>query len=121
MENRGLGSPYIGHESLWRDYENIQDDYRPPCTYISEGEDDQELLENLEALDPCGEYDDVEYSNRVKNFLEKYEKEISKEVCTPPDWESAPSPSTSQAKISDEAWSDLRMFRKKSNHPESPQ
>ena len=76
----------------------MQDDHRPPCTYVSEGEEDQELLENLEALDPCGEYDNVEFSNRVKSFLKKYYKEIGKEACTPQDWESAPSYSTSQAK-----------------------
>ena len=61
-------------------------------------EEEQELLENLEALDTCGEYDDVKFSNGVKNFLEKYEKEMSKEACTIQDWEPAPSPSTSPAK-----------------------
>ena len=67
-----------------------------------ESEEDRELLENLEALDPCGEYDDVEFSNRVKNFLEKYEKEISKEACTPQDWKTAPSSSTSPAQTAGE-------------------
>ena len=62
---------------------------------VSEGEEGRELLENLEAPYPCGEYDDVEFSNRVKNFLKKYEKEMSKEACTPTDWESAPCSSTS--------------------------
>ena len=77
----------------------MQDDHRPPCTYVSEGDEERELLENSEALDPCGEYEDVEFSNRVKNFLEKYEKEISKETCTPQVQEIAPSSSKSQAKI----------------------
>ena len=116
----------------------MQDDHRPPCTYVSESEEDQELLENLEALDPCGDYEDVEFSNRVKNFLEKYEKEIDKEACTPQDWESAPSSSTNQAETSGEpratgrimkstefsdqnsgvaikSWSDLRMLLRESN------
>ena len=57
IKTRGLESSNIVHESLWWDHENMQDDHRPPCTYVSEGEEDQELLENLEALDPCGEYD----------------------------------------------------------------
>ena len=61
MENRGLESFNIAHESLWWDHKNMQNDHRPPCIYVSEGEEDQKLLENLEALDPCGEYDDVEY------------------------------------------------------------
>ena len=97
-----LESSNIAHESLWCDHENMQNDHRPPCTYVSEGEEDQELLENLEALDPCGEYDDVEFSNRVQNFLEKYEKEIGKEARTPQNWEPAPSSPTSQAKASGE-------------------
>ena len=102
MENRGLDSSNIIHESLWWDHENMQDDHRLQCTYVSEGEEDRELLENLEALDPCGEYDDVEFSNRVQNFLEKYEKEISKEACTPQDWKTAPSSSTSPAQTAGE-------------------
>ena len=61
----------------------MQDDHRPPWTYVSESEEDQELLENLESLVPCREYDDVQFSNRVKNFLGKYEKEIGKKACTP--------------------------------------
>ena len=80
----------------------MQNDCRPPCTYVSEREGHQEYLENLEALDPCGEYDDVQFSNRVKNFLEKYEKEMSKEACTPQNSESAASSYTSPAKISGE-------------------
>ena len=96
----------------------MQDDHRPQCTYVSEGEEDQELLENLEALDPCGEYDDVEFSNRVQNFLEKYEKEIRKEARAPQNWEPTPISPTSQAKTSG-TWSHWtsnqvnRIFRPK--------
>ena len=102
MENRRLESSNIVHESLWWDHKNMQDDHRPPCTYVSEGDKDRELLENLEALDPCGEYDEVEFYNRVMNFLEKYEKAISKEACTPKYLETAPSSSTSQAQTAGE-------------------
>ena len=64
----------------------MRNDHRAPCTYVSEGEKDQELLWNLEALDPCGKYDDVEFSKWVKNFLEKYEEEMSKDACKLQDW-----------------------------------
>ena len=47
MEFWGLESPNIVHESLWWDHEDMQNDCRPPCTYVSEGEKEQELLENL--------------------------------------------------------------------------
>ena len=81
MENRGLESSNIVHEALWWNHESMQDDHRPPCTYVSEGKEDGELLKNLEALDPYGDYSDVELSNRVKKFLDKFENEISKEAC----------------------------------------
>ena len=102
IENRGLKSPNILHESLWCGHEDMQNDCRPSCTYVYEVEEDHELLENLKALDPCRNYDDVEFSNRVKNFLEKYERGMCKEACTPHDWEYKPSSYTSPAIISGE-------------------
>ena len=34
-------------------------------THVSEDEEDEEILENLKALDPCGELDDDAFPKRV--------------------------------------------------------
>ena len=52
----------------------------PVCTRVSEGEEDEELLKNLEALDPCGEFDDDVFPQRVQNFLRQYEEKVSEAV-----------------------------------------
>ena len=52
----------------------------PACTHVSEGEEDEELLKNLEALDPCGEFDDDAFPQRVQNFLRQYEEKVSEAV-----------------------------------------
>ena len=65
----------------------MKNDCRPPCTYVSIGEEGQDLLVNLEYLDPYGKYDNGKFSKRVKKFLEKYEKEIGKDACTSRDSE----------------------------------
>lgn len=43
-----------------------------PCTHISDGEEDENLLKQLEALDPCSEYHDHVFAERVENFLKEY-------------------------------------------------
>ena len=47
------------------------------CTHVSEGEEDKELLENLKALDPCGEFDDDAFPKRIQDFLGQYEERMS--------------------------------------------
>ena len=49
----------------------------PVCTHVSEGEEDEQLLENLNALDPCGEFDDDAFPKRVQDFLKQYERKVS--------------------------------------------
>ena len=50
---RGVNSSELGTESMLWDHEGMDDNVQLSCTHVSEGEEDQELLEELEALDPC--------------------------------------------------------------------
>ena len=69
---RGVNSSELGTESMLWDHEGMDENVQLSCTYVSEGEEDQELLEELEALDPCEEYDDQAFSERDQKFLQKY-------------------------------------------------
>ena len=69
---RGVNSSELGTESMLWDHEGMDDNVQLSCTHVSEGEEDQELLEKLEALDPCEEYDDQAFYERVQKFLQEY-------------------------------------------------
>lgn len=45
-------------------------------THFSEGQEDKQLLEALDSLDPCEEYDDSEFAERLQGFLQEYEKNV---------------------------------------------
>ena len=61
----------------------------PVCTHVSEGKEDEELLENLKALDPCGEFDDDAFPKRVQDFLEQYKERMSGSSAKPDQAEEA--------------------------------
>ena len=77
MERKGLDSYMFNSDSLYWDHEGLDAGDYPLCTHVSEGEEDEELLENLKALDPCGEFDDDTFPKRFQPFLEKYEKKVA--------------------------------------------
>ena len=52
----------------------------PVCTHVSEGEEEEELFKNLKALDPCGKFDDIVFSQRVQNFSKQYEEKICETI-----------------------------------------
>ena len=39
------------------------------CTHVSEGEEDEELLENPKSLDSCVEFDDDAFPKRVQDLF----------------------------------------------------
>lgn len=55
-------------ESMFWDQEGLE------RTHVSHGVEDKEILEALHSLDPCGEYDDNHFAERVQRFLKVYEK-----------------------------------------------
>ena len=62
-------------ESMLWDHEGMDKNLQLTCTHVSKGEEDEELLKELKALDPCEEYDDSAFAERVQNFLQDYEKD----------------------------------------------
>ena len=77
VERIGLDISNINPHSLDWDHEGMDTENVPVCIHVSEGEEDEELLENLKALDPCGEFDDDAFPKRAQDFLEQYEERIS--------------------------------------------
>ena len=71
MERR-VNSSELGTESMLWDHEGVDDNVKLSCTHVSEGEKDQEFLEELEAPDPCEEYEDRAFSEGVQKYLQKY-------------------------------------------------
>ena len=57
----------------------------PVCTRVSEGKEDEQLLENLKTLDRCGEFDDDAFPKRVQDFLKQYERKVSGSTDRPED------------------------------------
>ena len=53
-------------------------DYLPVCTAISQGEDYEEFLKHLEAMDPCEEHDDEVFTKRIQGFLKQYERDLTR-------------------------------------------
>ena len=51
VERKGLDISNINPDSLYWDHEGMDTMSVPVCTHVSEGEEDEELLENLKALD----------------------------------------------------------------------
>ena len=76
MERKGLDISNINPDSLYWDHESMDTKNVPVSTHVSEGEEDEEILENLKALDPCGEFDDDTFPKRVQDFLEQYEERM---------------------------------------------
>ena len=80
IEKSGLDLSKLNPHSLYWDHEGMDVETYPVCTHVSEGEEDEELLKNLEALDPCGEFDDDAFPQRVQNFLRQYEEKVFEAV-----------------------------------------
>ena len=76
IEERGLNASDIGIESMAWDHEGLEESAYPLCTHVSDGEEDEELLEQLESLDPCEEYDDDVFTKRVQDFIQKHEEKL---------------------------------------------
>ena len=77
IEKKGLNISYINPDSLYWDHEVMDTEDLPVCTHVSEGDEDEQLLKNLKALDPCGEFDDDAFPKRVQDFLKQYERKVS--------------------------------------------
>ena len=73
IEKKGLNISNINPDSLYWDHEGMDAEDFPIYTHVSEGERDEQLLENLKVLDPCGEFDDDAFPKRVQDFLKQYE------------------------------------------------
>ena len=80
IEKKGLNVSKLNPHSLYWDHKGMDVETYPVCTHVSEGEEHEELLKNLEALDPCGKFDDDAFPQRVQNFLRQYEEEVSEAV-----------------------------------------
>ena len=80
IEKKLLDLSKLNSHSLYWDHEGMDVETYPICTHVLEGEEDEEMLKNLEALDPCGKFDDDAFPKRVHNFLRKYEKKVSETV-----------------------------------------
>ena len=56
VEKKGLDISKINPDSLYWNHEGIDTEDLPVCTHVYEGEKGEELLENLKALDPYGQF-----------------------------------------------------------------
>ena len=77
IEKKRMNISGINPDSLYWYHEGMGTEDLPVCTHVSEGEEDEQLLENLKALDPCGEFDDDAFPKRVQDFLKQYESKVS--------------------------------------------
>ncbi|XP_051153829.1 uncharacterized protein LOC127291410 [Leptopilina boulardi] len=74
MQNRGFDQTNL---TLAWDHEGMDKEFtRPELTHVSEGENDEELLDTLEALDPCqnSDVEDDAFTERIRKFLDNYNK-----------------------------------------------
>ena len=78
MERR-VNSSELGTESMLWDHEGVDDNVKLSSTHVSEWEKDQEFLEELEAPDPCEEYEDRAFSERVQKYLQKNLQKVPKQ------------------------------------------
>ena len=89
VERKGLDISNINTDSLYWDHESITTKNVPVHTYVSDGEEDEELLENLKALDPSVEFDDDVFPKRIQDFLGQYEERMSGSSAKPDQAEEA--------------------------------
>ena len=75
----------INPDSLYWDHEGMDTEDSLVCIHVSESEEDEQLLENLKALHPCGEFDDDAFPKRVQDFLKQYERKVSGSTDRPED------------------------------------
>ncbi|XP_051161523.1 uncharacterized protein LOC127281712 [Leptopilina boulardi] len=73
LKQRDLNSFEQSNQTLAWDHEGMG---RTPKKriHVSDGESDEDYLQYLESLDPCGEGDDGEFATRVKRFLDNFNK-----------------------------------------------
>ncbi|XP_051155718.1 uncharacterized protein LOC127278183 [Leptopilina boulardi] len=71
--NAGATQSYIYDQTLMWDNEFMNKTQRSRA-YVSEGENDEEYLEQLKAMDPCEETNDDVFAERVNKFLESFNK-----------------------------------------------
>ena len=67
IEKKGLNISNINPDSLYWDHEGVDAEDLAVCTHVLEGQEDEQLLENLKALEPCGEFDDDAFPKRVQD------------------------------------------------------
>ena len=79
ITKRGTDLSEVGTESMMWDHEGMDDDLRPAYTHVSDGEKNEELLEQIRAPDPCEEYDDRAFSERIQKFLREYADRMQKQ------------------------------------------
>ena len=79
ISERGINLSKLGTESMMWDHEGMDEELISVCTHVSDGEKDEKLLKTLKVLDPCEEYDDQAFSERVQEFLRNYTDNMEKQ------------------------------------------
>ena len=72
IEKKGLDLSKLNTDSLCWDQEGMDVSTYSVCIHVSEGEEDEELLKNLEALELCGEFYDDAFPQNI-DLLENQE------------------------------------------------